>query len=80
MKSHYDSEENCKVFNCPACGHTYHEYYDNRSYTNTEAPFLQSVQPLLYNKQHDYAPSECVKLTQYICPKCGTLQIDLNDI
>lgn len=81
MKSSYDSENKCRVYKCPVCGHTYHEYYDyDERRQNTEEPFIVMAEVLLYDKPHDYAPNELVRLYHYACPKCGVLQIDLNDV
>ncbi len=81
MKSSYDNENNCRVMKCPVCGHTYHDYYDySKSNTNSEEPFIVMEEVLLYEEPRDYAPNALVRLQHYACPKCGILQIDVNDI
>lgn len=81
MKSSYDNENNCRVYTCPVCGHVYHEYYDyTKNQTNSEEPFIKLAEVLLYEKPRDYGPDELVRVYHYACPKCGILQVDVNDI
>lgn len=81
MKSSYDNENVCRIYKCPVCGHVYHEYYNHeKAIANKEEPFIVMAEVLLYDKPRDYAPNELIRLQHYACPKCGILQIDVNDI
>ncbi len=81
MKSSYDNENNCRVMKCPVCKYKYHEYYDySKQRLNNEEPFIRMEEVLLYEEPRDYGPNALVRLQHYACPKCGILQIDVNDI
>lgn len=80
MKSVWSAEESCRIYTCPVCGHTYHDYYDDRRSQNKEAPFIEAVDCLAVSLPRDYAPDKIIKATKYICPECGIVQVDANGL
>ena len=80
MKSVYNSEEHCRVSTCSICGYTYHEYYNENRLTNKEKPFIEAMDGITVSIPRDYAPDKILKLTRYICPECGCVQIDTSDL
>lgn len=70
-----------KVYICPVCDHAFKEKYGGpKGYETEGKKFIELAEPLLYEKPRNYAPNELVRLTHYVCPECGTTQIDLSDI
>lgn len=77
MRTFYDSNRCCTVYTCPHCNYTYHEYSDyDRHLTNTEAPFVRLSEVLLT----ETSDGRTIRLSQYACPRCGILQIDVSDM
>lgn len=81
MKSSYDADNNCRVYECPVCGYVYHEYYNyTQQKTNEEKPFIALPEPLLIKTPRDYNAMQVTRIIHYACPQCGILQIDTSDI
>lgn len=76
MKVTYDSDNNCEVYVCSVCGHTYHEYYDyDKRAENEEKPFVKLEEPLLHTVSISWEPDRIERVYQYACPICGVLQV-----
>ena len=77
MRSYYDDSTESRVYTCPHCNHTYHEYFDyDKQLRNNEEPFIQLCEVLLT----ETSDRKVNRLYQYACPECGILQIDTSDI
>lgn len=77
MKSYYDNNTECRVYVCPHCNYTYHEYFDyDKQSNNNEERFIQMCEALLF----ETSDGRVNRLSQYSCPSCGILQIDISDI
>ena len=76
MRTFYDNNKCCTVYTCPHCNYTYHEYsdYDKRTHNNEE-PFIHICAVLT-----ETSDRRVTRLSQYACPNCGILQIDVSDI
>lgn len=80
MKSIWNQEERCRVYTCHVCGHVYHDYYDDRRYQNKEKPFIETLDGVTVSIPRDYAPDKVEKITRYICPECGVVQVDVSSL
>lgn len=81
MIAEYDRENNCTIYACKICGHTYKEYYDYKKHLSDEGePFIKMEEPLLTTVSADWGPDRIERVTQYACPVCGVLQIDTRNI
>lgn len=79
MKITYDHDNKCEVQTCGVCGHTYHYYWDyDKQHENEEKPFVQLEEPLLHTVRRSWEPVRVEKITQYACPVCGVLQVDIE--
>ena len=79
MTIKFDEKNSCEVYKCNVCGHTYHYYYnyEKRIY-NKEKPFIKMAESLLHVRSMDWEPDKIKTVTQYACPICGVLQIDVH--
>ena len=79
MKSTWNQEEKCRIFQCPVCGYVYKDHYSDYGKNHGE-PFIACIDGVTIEVQRDYAPSKIVKLTRYICPSCGVIQVDTSSL
>ena len=81
MTIKYDSDNNCEVYTCSVCGYIYNYHYDYDKRTdNTEEPFIKLETPLLHTVSRSWEPDRIEKISQYACPKCGVLQVDIRSL
>ena len=81
MISKYDYDNNCRVYTCKVCGHTYTEYLDyEKELSNEGKPFVKMEEPLLHTVSMSWEPDRIERIFHYACPMCGVLQIDVGSI
>lgn len=81
MKITYDSDNNCEIYTCGICGYTYHKYYTySKQVFNEEEPFVKLEEPLLHTVSRAWEPDRIERISQYACPKCGVLQVDVKSL
>ena len=82
MKIKY--ENNYKLSICSICNYKHIERYSYKEPIEIDLndlenlgkePFLENINPFIYEEMIDYAPSRTKKHTIYACPQCGVLQI-----
>ena len=65
---------------CPCCKYVYkakndHQLWDKEIIAG-DKPFIELLEKGLYKDEYD----DMKTITQYICPKCGIIQADIEDI
>lgn len=68
------------IMTCGTCGYIYNHRYDGTVSVGSNKQFVELCEPVLYEKQREYESNTVHRLTQYVCPKCGTIQVDINDL
>jgi len=80
MIKKWQSTEMIVHYECHACHYTYDDYFDedkNREMNKIDAPFIALLEPALIQTA-SYKP--ITRHTIYMCPKCGTLAIDVMEV
>ena len=81
MRINYDSDIDGQTYTCDVCGYTYNYYFDhNKQANNKEEPFVQLEEYLLRTVRKSWEPERVERISQYACPKCGVLQVDVNSL
>ena len=71
---------NLHMYDCAACGYSYMEETTPDGIRNYGTPFIEVTDKLLYVKSIEFDSDKIVKLSQYICPQCGILQVCTTDL
>lgn len=66
---------------CGVCRYKYFYYYDyDKQRENQEKPFVKMEEPLFYEVSRPWEGSRLERITQYVCPVCGVVQVDTNSL
>ena len=75
----WDDSSYTEVYECGHCHYRYKRKFkcgeDDTIYEG-DKPFVRILEVALYEDEY----RDVQKITRYICPKCGIIQVDVGDI
>ena len=76
MTTHFNDTEQRLEWKCGSCDYVYHQYMKaSQQNFNLQIPFQMLEEQVSYKKN-----TLTIKLDQYVCPKCGVIQIMSNTL